>query len=542
MAMVITKFNKMLRYGIVWVLFIGLVIFAFVAMDIATPEPNNPKKNDVVGKIYDQEIKRDQFMSSYYSVTLDYTMRSGQELRITDQIHKEITAAAWERLAILFKAKASNISASDDNIRLRIKEIIRMISQSDYYDPSIYSAFISNFLYPRYGMNEKKFESFIAESIIIEKILEDVDQNPFIDEEEIIETFHNLNDTLIVQYSLINKESITANKIDEFAAKSYYTNNINSFVVPNKVKVNYIKFPIMDFANSVSITKKMINNTYSNQLERYRFTNDNGNEEYKSLDEVKDIINEQLISVYSAQKALDTAYKFIDDLYKENVTLTSKAKDQNIDVFSPTPFSINQVIPEIKSTKEFNTAAFNLELSNDGYYSDPVQGSENIYIIALEEKYDSYTPIFDEVKKNVFESAQSLANDLFYTDYANNIYAEIKDLLSSGNEFKETLKKYNLSLQTTEAFSLNKPLEGMLLSEIMRQTYSSVEGTLSSFITSDGLMLLYVESRAKESAELLNEKRPEITAFLKQQKILDLIKNRKQNIVNEANIELYQEI
>ena len=130
---------------------IGLVIFAFVAMDIATPEPNNPKKNDVVGKIYDQEIKRDQFMSSYYSVTLDYTMRSGQELRITDQIHKEITGAAWERLAILFKAKANNISVSDDTIRIRIKEIIRMISQSDYYDPSIYSAFISNFLYPRYG-------------------------------------------------------------------------------------------------------------------------------------------------------------------------------------------------------------------------------------------------------------------------------------------------------------------------------------------------------------------------------------------------------
>ena len=84
----------------------------------------------------------------------------------------------------------------------------------------------------------------------------------------------------------------------------------------------------------------MINNTYSNQLERYRFTNDDGNEEYKSLDEVKDIINDRLMSVYSAQKALDTAYIFIDDLYKENVTLTSKAKDQNIDVFSPSPFSV----------------------------------------------------------------------------------------------------------------------------------------------------------------------------------------------------------
>ena len=248
------------------------------------------------------------------------------------------------------------------------------------------------------------------------------------------------------------------------------------------------------------------------------------------------------MSVYSAQKALDTAYIFIDDLYKENVTLTSKAKDQNIDVFSPSPFSVNQVIPTIKSTKEFNTAAFNLELSNDGYYSDPVKGSENIYIIALEDKYDSYTPFYEEVKKNVFESAQSLANDLFYTDYANNIYTEINDLLSSGNGFKETLKKYNLSLQTTEAFSLNKPLEGMLLSEIMRQTYSSVEGELSYFNTPDGLILLYVESREKESAELLNEKRAEITAFLKQQKILDLMKNRKQNIVNEANIELYQEI
>ena len=543
MTMMITNFNKLLQSKIVWLFFIGLVVFAFVAMDMATPEPNNQQRNDVIGAVFNQEVKRDLFMSSYNSVILDYTIRSGQELRITDQIHEEITSAAWERLAILFKAKNNNIIATEENIRERIKDIIRMISQSDYYDPDVYTAFIKNFLYPRYGISEKQFESFISESIIIEKILEEIDQNPWIDEEEIIETFHNLNDTLTVQYAIVKKDKIKADKINDIEANTYYTNNLNSFEIPEKVKVNYIKFPISNYTNSVLITDQMILNLYSNQIERFRIkNNDESVTEYKSLDDVKDFITTEITLSSSAQKALDSAYIFIDDLYKESVNFISKAQEENINVLSPDAFAIDEFIIGIKSTKAFNSAAFNLEATKDGYYSDPIRGKDNIYIVALEDKFDSYIPSFDEVKEDIYKKAQNSANNLFYSNYANKLYTDIQNSINSNIEFVDVLKEYDLDLQTTEPFSLNNPIEGNLQSEIMRQTYTNVEGTLSSFINSNELVLVYIKKRELEDIKLLDEKRTDITTLLRQQKILELMKNKKQDIINEATIEVYQDI
>ena len=42
--MMISNFNKLIQSKIVWGLFIGLVVFAFVAMDMATPDNNTPQK------------------------------------------------------------------------------------------------------------------------------------------------------------------------------------------------------------------------------------------------------------------------------------------------------------------------------------------------------------------------------------------------------------------------------------------------------------------------------------------------------------------
>ena len=98
----ISNFNKLIQSKIVWGLFIGLVVFAFVAMDMATPDNNSPKKNNVVvGKVFNDEVKYNELMRSFYSTSLDYTLRSGQELRMTDQVEQELTNAAWERIAVL---------------------------------------------------------------------------------------------------------------------------------------------------------------------------------------------------------------------------------------------------------------------------------------------------------------------------------------------------------------------------------------------------------------------------------------------------------
>ena len=122
--MMISNFNKLIQSKIVWGLFIGLVVFAFVAMDMATPDNNSPKKNNVVvGKVFNDEVKYNELMRSFYSTSLDYTLRSGQELRMTDQVEQELTNAAWERIAVLKEANNQEYSVSNDEIIERIKDL-----------------------------------------------------------------------------------------------------------------------------------------------------------------------------------------------------------------------------------------------------------------------------------------------------------------------------------------------------------------------------------------------------------------------------------
>ena len=274
--MMISNFNKLIQSKIVWGLFIGLVVFAFVAMDMATPDNNSPKKNNtVVGKVFNDEVKYSELMQSFYSTSLDYTLRSGQELRMTDQVEQELTNAAWERIAVLKKANNQEYSVSDNEIVERIKDIIRYVSQSDQYNPEIYEAFVNNFL-PRYGMNAKGFDLFIKETLMIEKILEDIDENLlFIDEAEIKETFHNLNDLLSVQYALIERKGFNSSPISEEENYSFYTKNIEEFRVPEKISVDYIKFQIIDYTNSITVTPNMIETSYSNNLDRFKLDSEN---------------------------------------------------------------------------------------------------------------------------------------------------------------------------------------------------------------------------------------------------------------------------
>ena len=69
MAMLITNFNKLIQSKLVWGLFIALVVFAFVAMDIATPERSPQKKaTDPIGIIFDEEVTRGEYEYAYRGV------------------------------------------------------------------------------------------------------------------------------------------------------------------------------------------------------------------------------------------------------------------------------------------------------------------------------------------------------------------------------------------------------------------------------------------------------------------------------------------
>jgi peptidyl-prolyl cis-trans isomerase D len=538
--MMISNFNKLIQSKIVWGLFIGLVVFAFVAMDMATPDNNSPKKNNVVvGKVFNDEVKYNELMRSFYSTSLDYTLRSGQELRMTDQVEQELTNAAWERIAVLKEANNQEYSVSNDEIIERIKDIIRYVSQSDQYNPEIYDAFVNNFL-PRYGMNAKDFDLFIKETLMIEKILEDIDENLlFIDEAEIKETFHNLNDLLSVQYALIERKGFNSSPISEEENYSFYTKNIEEFRVPEKISVDYIKFQITDYTNSITVTPNMIETSYSNNLDRFKLDSENEEISYKSLEDVSEEIKTQLLMLLARDAATAKAYDFVADISDSSKNFSDVAKDLGIPISTSKSFSINDQVEQNETSQRFNEIAFNLDLTPENYFSDPIVEANNVYVLALREKFDSFVPNYEDISKEVNNVAQFEADNNEYADFTHSLFLEIQSKITDGMSFNEAISSHKLDVVNCDIFSLSKPLEGNFSREIMSQMYNAQEGFVTAINSAEGVIISYLLKREMDKNSILDDQRQEITAQLRQQKTLELFRNRKQNIINEAVIEIF---
>ena len=73
----------------------------------------------------------------------------------------------------------------------------------------------------------------------------------------------------------------------------------------------------------------------------------------------------------------------------------------------------------------------------------------------------------------------------------------------------------------------------------MSQMYNAQEGFVTAINSAEGVIISYLLKREMDENSILDDQRQEITAQLRQQKTLELFRNRKQNIINEAVIEIF---
>ena len=73
----------------------------------------------------------------------------------------------------------------------------------------------------------------------------------------------------------------------------------------------------------------------------------------------------------------------------------------------------------------------------------------------------------------------------------------------------------------------------------MSQMYNAQEGFVTAINSAEGVIISYLLKREMDKNSILDDQRQEITAQLRQQKTLELFRNRKQNIINEAVIEIF---
>ena len=547
MAMLITNFNKLIQSKIVWGLFILLVAFAFVAMDMATTD-GAPQEtiSDVLGTIFEEDITRGEFLSSYRNVYLIYSIMTGEALQIDEETDLALTEAAWNRLAVLKKVKEIGYTATPDQIIDTIKSLpIFQNQQTGGYDANVYNSFVDNFL-TSMGMTAKDFERAYAENIILEQASLAAGQNAIVTEEETIETYHLLNDLITLDTALIPKKKKLAKRVNQNEAEEFYNNNKSLFEMPERVAIDYVIFDISEYIDSADVSEEMIIQSYSNNIENYRLNNELDSEniiKYQELTEVRSDIESNLKLSIARQTAFMKADTLVAALSNEDSDFYEESEALGKEVFKDMkPFTLNESLGNIDNTAAFTTAAFNLDLTPNQYYSDPVVGSDHIYVIALKERLPAYVPNFEEVADIALKLAQEQIEENAYNAFVNDTFEKIESLLSEGKSFKEAIKSTRLSSKTLKPYNSQIPLDHPKAAILMEQTYLLDSGQLAPPIqTEDGVLISFVSLRDVANTNELSNQKERIQASLIQQKRANLISSWQAGIIAEANIQIFED-
>lgn len=548
MAMMISKFHKIIQSKVVWTVFAILISVAFVGVYTGSrgsgQKTQAQRNKEAVGRLFGQDISRAEFSQAYHSIYAMSVLGSGRMIDITSEIDDLITERAWQRLAILKKADQLGLSVSaEQTIQAIQSHPLFMDRQTGQFDKQSYDMIISSLL-PRLRMSPKGFEKLWAENTLIDKATSMATQGALVTEEEIKKAFHLYNDTVTAEYVIIPQSLSRMPTVTDEDIVTYFEENKEDFRMPEKALVEYVAYPIAEYTNLVAVSTNQVAQFYENNKQRYlkpaaEDAAEGAEPEYQTLEEVQGAIKIELLEALARQVAAQEADKLVAMLSEEGMTFKLAAEKSERTIVTDTPsFAQTDHVQGVDETAPFARAAFGLEQSDTHYYSDPVIGRDTVYVIALVKKLPSFIPTYDAVRMMARMKAKSAAGDQAYKDSVKEISEKIKTAIKEGATFADAVKKYNMPVRNMDPFNANSTQDGEIERNIMAATLAlDVNSVVGPIDSQTGALMAHVAKREASEESALEAMRPQLVAQIERQKAARIASAWQDSLLEEGNFE-----
>ena len=505
MVMMISKFHKLIQSKVVWGAFAVLISVAFVV--VYTPASKNrsqkkrqQKADQLAGHLFGEEVTRQELGHAWSGIHLMARMQSMLDPRF-GMSDEQMYQAAWQRLAMLKKAGQLGMVATDEQITTSIqRHPFFQNRQTGQYDPDRYNLFVANKL-PQHSMGQSGFEQVFRENILIQKVSAIPAQGALVTEGEIKEAFHLYTDKFTVEYAPLPHSIADTPDPSEDEVKNYFESNKEQFRIPEAVRVNYVQFAVSNYLDQVEVTDELVAQIY--EQNKQRFPKEPAEDaavdappEFKPLEEVRDEIIAEIKQMRAVKLAFGDAEEMASELSQTDMTFGKAAEKAGLAIKKTAQFSLTDRVKGIDPTARFAQAAFSREKNPDDYYSDAIAGRDFSYVLALTDKYDSFLPELDAVRKDATEATRVAASEKAYVEKVVQIQEEIQTALKAGTSFSDAVTKHELELKTTQPFDISTPLDDEFGSEIKAAIAWFDQGTLTGPIpTRDTFIVAYLAER-----------------------------------------------
>jgi len=540
MAMMISKFHKLIQSKVVWYVLLGLIVIAFVFVGFSGSRQSNKRPpQKAVGELYGEKVMAQEYRQAYQNTYIWYALTSGSMPQITDEMAVALRQEAWTRVAALRKAESEKIGVTDQEVVQQIQQLQAFQGENGAFDAQVYNAILK---YLR--ISSLQVEGLLREQIVMHKLMYRSAQAALISPYELRKAYHLYTDRFVLETALLPREQIEKEvTVSREEAEALFVENIEAFRMPAKVRVSYVEWSVSDFLEKAEIPEGAALQVYNQNLESYRIetTNDFDIAEYKPFEEVETEITDQIREVVARRTAAEEATALVAGIAPQaegdRPDFAGAAAAAGLTVKILPAFGVADELPVIDETASFRQAAFRLQ--NDVYssFSDAVVGKDSVYVLSLEKQYSSFLPDFEVVKADVMEAAREQAVADAISSRATELQETLTAALAAGGEFEEVLKPYNLKIETTEEFDVTTELTNDYANILIPICLNTQQGELCQPVpVEEGILIAYVAERQSTDAEIgLPAIRQELIAGLSQNRVRQLTADWQKTLLDEAS-------
>lgn len=431
-------------------------------------------------------------------------LQYGENFRKIQQF-LNLESQAWDRLILLHEARHQRLSASDEEVRDRIRNIYGFKTAGGGFDLRNYDYFVRS----AFRMTPRNFEEAMRNTIKIQKLIEKETSSLSVSDAEALTSYQLKNEKVQVSYAIFPLEDFKKQIIfDETKAREFFEKKKDSFVLPPSVRVEFLTIPIP-----------------------------------KSGPETQSPPSTSNPEEGETNPEAEAAWTKAQDIYEQILNgkdFQSVADANGLKVQTSEPLSMEQ--PPDSFSWPFNVVQ-KIFQAGQGDILEPVQTSDSFQILRIKEKRDAAIPEYAQVKERVREAwLDQEAQKLSQAKAEEAREALLAEFAKYRNpDFVQIAKTLNLNIAQTPLFSRGEYVQGIGVSQGFQEAAFALTKTGESISpavgTQKGYCLLHLDSQSEPDQAEFEKNKEEIKKALFEEKRDETFLSFLSRLRLQANLE-----
>jgi len=496
--------NLMRRHATGWIIkiIIGLIAVVFIFyFGYSFREGGNPKVATVNGS----PISQKEYSAVYNQLLEYYRKQFGDSWNESVVKSLDIKGKA---LDILIKKELIRQNANKLGIEVIDVEVQKSIAnyplfQTDgKFDPAKYNRFLQ-----ATRMTPQDFENEVSNQIIEQKLYSFFSTFFMTTQNERKEFLNYFYEQALFRFIVFEPSKYMANiTLSEDELKSFFENNKDKYIIPEKMKFSYVIFDPAKFKKDITIEEEQMKDYYEANQEKF-----------KEPEKVK--ARHILLKIDQPKKEAEIKKKAME-IYKkakEGADFAKLASQHSQDPKTKEKGGDLGYFPRGVMVKEFEDVAFGLK---PGEISEPIKTQFGFHIIKVEDKKEEGIKDFDSAKPEITKIlTEQAAFEKAYEEAMRFV-----DGISPNMDLGQYAASKGLKLITTNLISRKDkfPIQGLQEKQI-DHLFSLGENEVSDVLTVQNRYYVFkaIEKVASHNAEF-EEVKDQVNQDLKTQKAKEL--------------------